>query len=431
MNTRYFYNLGKKKLFPLCRSLTGKGNELTLSIIKKTLGRLKIIKFRSGKKVFDWKIPEEWNVSDAYVLDKFKKKIIDFKKNNLHLVGYSTPQKNKILSKKIFFQHLHTLPNQINAIPYVTSYYKKYWGFCVSEKTKKLFNSKYSEKDKFKILIKTSFNKRGRMLVGEYFMKGKSTQEILISTYICHPSLANDNLSGILVALKLVDHFKKIKNLKKSLRFIFLPETIGSLAYINKNLKLLKKNIIGGYNPTRLGISSQHSYIPSKYQNSPSDHALKETYKRLKIKPKKYSFLDRGSDERQYNSPGIDLPITTVFRSKFASFKEYHTSMDNFEFLNLKALNDSLKVLKKSIQILLEDNYPKSKVLGEPFMSKRGMYPTISKKNNVYLNGKLLDFLQYSDGKNNLESISKLIKLDFKATKKCFKILLKHNLIEV
>ncbi len=431
MNTRYFYNLGKKRLFPLCRSLTGKGNELTLSIIKKTLGRLKIIKFRSGKKVFDWKIPEEWNVSDAYVLDKFKKKIIDFKKNNLHLVGYSTPQKNKILSKKIFFQHLHTLPNQIKAIPYVTSYYKKYWGFCVSEKTKKLFNSKYSEKDKFKIFIKTSFNKRGRMLVGEYFLKGKSTQEILISTYICHPSLANDNLSGILVALKLVDHFKKIKNLKKSLRFIFLPETIGSLAYINKNLKLLKKNIIGGYNLTCLGISSQHSYIPSKYQNSPSDHALKETYKKLKIKPKKYSFLDRGSDERQYNSPGIDLPITTVFRSKFASFKEYHTSMDNFEFLNLKALNDSLKVLKKSIQILLEDIYPKSKVLGEPFMSKRGMYPTISKKNNVYLNGKLLDFLQYSDGKNNLGSISKLIKLDFKATKKCFKILLKNNLIEI
>ena len=431
MNTKYFYNLGKKKLFPLCRSLTGKGNELTLSIIKKTLGRLKIIKFRSGKKVFDWKIPEEWNVSDAYVVDKFNKKIIDFKKNNLHLVGYSTPQKNKILSKKNFFQHLHTLPNQINAIPYVTSYYKKYWGFCISEKTKKLFNSKYSEKDKFKILIKTSFNKRGRMLVGEYFLKGKSTQEILISTYICHPSLANDNLSGILVALKLVDHFKKIKNLKKSLRFIFLPETIGSLAYINKNLNLLKKNVIGGYNLTCLGISSQHSYIPSKYKNSPSDHALKEAYKKLKIKPKKYSFLDRGSDERQYNSPGIDMPITTVFRSKFASFKEYHTSMDNFEFLNLKALNSSLKVLKKSIQILLEDNYPKSKVLGEPFMSKRGMYPTISKKNNVYLNSKLLDFLQYSDGKNNLESISKLIKLDLKATKKCFKILLKHNLIEV
>ena len=431
MNTRYFYNLGKKKLFPICRSLTGKGNEITLSIIKETLGKLKIIKFRSGKKIYDWTIPKEWNVKDAYVLDKFNKKIIDFKKNNLHLVGYSTPQKNKILNKKSFFQRLHTVPSQINAIPYVTSYYKKYWGFCINEKTKKLFNLKYKNKDKFKILIKTTLNKKGKMLIGEYFIKGESSQEILISTYICHPSLANDNLSGILVAMNLVDYFKKIKNLKKSLRFVFLPETIGSLAYIDKNFNLLKKNVIGGYNLTCLGISSQHSYIPSKYQNSPSDYALKESYKKLKITPKKYSFLERGSDERQYNSPGIDLPITTVFRSKFGSFKEYHTSMDNFEFLDLKALNGSFEVLKKSIQIILKKNYPKSKILGEPFMSKRGMYPTISeKKNYIYLSRKLLDFLQYSDGKNDLASISKLIKLDLAATKKCFKILSKHNLVE-
>ena len=431
MSTKYFYNLGKKKLFPICRSLTGKGNEKTLSIIKKTLGKLKITKFSSGKKVFDWKIPNEWNVKDAYVLDKFNKKIIDFKKNNLHLVGYSSPQKNNLVEKRKFFQHLHTLPDQIHAIPYVTSYYKKYWGFCISEKTKKLFNAKYKSKDKFKILINTKFNKKGKMLVGEYFIKGESPQEILISTYICHPSLANDNLSGILVALNLVKYFKKIKNLKKSLRFVFIPETIGSIAYLNKNLNLLKKNVIGGYNLTCLGISSQHSYIPSKYKNSPSDFALKESYKKLKIKPKKYSFLERGSDERQYNSPGIDLPITTVFRSKFATFKEYHTSMDNFEFLSSKALDDSYKVIKKSIEIILAKKYPKSKVLGEPFMSKRGMYPTISKKNNVYLSSKLLDFLQYSDGTNDLKLISKLIKLNLEETKKCFKILLKYNLIEI
>ena len=430
MNTRYFYNLGRKKLFPVCRSLTGKGNEITLSIIKKTLGKLKIIKFHSGKKVFDWKIPEEWNVSDAYVLDKFKKKIIDFKKNNLHLVGYSTPQKNKILTKKNFFKHLHTLPNQINAIPYVTSYYKKYWGFCVSEKTKKLFNSKYSKKDKFKILIKTSFNNRGKMLVGEYYIKGKSPQEILISTYICHPSLANDNLSGILVSLSLISHFKKIKNLKKSLRFVFLPETVGAIAYLSKNLDILKKNVIGGYNLTCLGNEAHHSYIPSKYKVSPSDRALISSYKSLKLKAKKYSFLERGSDERQYNSPGVDLPVTTVFRSKFGKFKEYHTSLDNFDFLSYKALDGSFKVLKKSIETLVGNKYPKSKVLGEPFMSKRGMYPTISKKNNVYISGKLLDFLQYSDGKNDLSSISKLIKLNMSQTKNCYKILLKLNLIE-
>lgn len=429
MNTKYFYNLGKKKLYPLCRSLTGKGNQATLSIIKKVYRKLKILRFKSGSKVYDWKVPDEWNVKDAYVLDKFNKKIIDFKKNNLHLVGYSTPQ-NKYLEKEKFLKHLHTLPYQKNAIPYVTSYYKKYWGFCDSEKNKKLIKSKYKKKDKFKIFIDTKFNTKGEMLIGEYFIKGKSSQEVFISTYICHPSLANDNLSGILVSLILINHFRKIKNLKKSLRFVFLPETIGAIAYLSKNLNSLKKNVIGGYNLTCLGNDAHHSYIPSKYKVSPSDHALISSYKSLKLKAKKYSFLERGSDERQYNSPGVDLPVTTVFRSKFGKFKEYHTSLDNFNFISSKALNESFKVLKKSIETLLENKYPKSKILGEPFMSKRGMYPTISKKNNVYISGKLLDFLQYSDGKNDLASISKLIKLNMSETKNCFNILLKLNLID-
>ena len=138
-------------------------------------------------------------------------------------------------------KHLHSLPSQPNAIPYVTSYYKKYWGFCITEKQKKIIKTKYKKNDKFKVKINTVFNKRGKMLVGEYLLKGKSSQEILISTYICHPSLANDNLSGILVSLKLINHFKKIKNLKKTIRFVFLPETIGSIAYLYKNLQILKK----------------------------------------------------------------------------------------------------------------------------------------------------------------------------------------------
>ena len=192
----------------------------------------------------------------------------------------------------------------------------------------------------------------------------------------------------------------------------------------------MKTNVIGGYNLTCLGNDAHHSFIPSKYKVSPSDYALIKSYKSLGIKAKKYSFLERGSDERQYNSPGVDLPVTTVFRSKFGKFKEYHTSLDNFNFINYKALNESFKVLKKSIETLVENKYPKSKVLGEPFMSKRGMYPTISKKNNVYISGKLLDFLQYSDGKNDLSSISKLIKLNMTETKNCFKILSQLNLID-
>ena len=429
MNMKFFYNLGRKELFPICRSLTGQGNKKTLAIIKKTTGKLKIHKFRSGTKVYDWRVPEEWNVNDAYIIDKFNKKIIDFKKNNLHLVGYSTPQK-RIVKKKQILRHIHSLPKQPNAIPYVTSYYKKYWGFCLSDKKKKSINSNYSNNDKFKVVIDTKFNKNGQMLVGEYLIKGKSSQEIFISTYLCHPSLANDNLSGILVSLSLINHFKKIKNLKKTLRFVFLPETIGSIAYLNKNLHTLKKNVIGGFNLTCLGNEAHHSFIPSKYGRSPSDFALIETYKKLKIKPKKYSFLERGSDERQYNSPGIDLPITNVFRSKFGKFPEYHTSLDNFNFVTSKALNESFKVIKKSIETLVKKSYPKSQILCEPHMSKRGMYPTISKKNNIYLSKNLLNFLQYSDGYNDLASISKLIKLSLRKTKNCSKLLSKYSLIK-
>ena len=169
MKTNFFYNLGKNKLFPICRSLTGRGNAKTLEIIKRNIGNLKVLKFSSGSKVFDWQVPNEWNVKDACLIDKYNKKIIDFKRNNLHLVGYSMPLKKK-LSKNQILKHLHSLPNQPNAIPYVTSYYKKYWGFCVTEKQKKIIKKKYKKNDKFKVKINTTFNKRGKMLVGEYLL---------------------------------------------------------------------------------------------------------------------------------------------------------------------------------------------------------------------------------------------------------------------
>ena len=432
MKMRLLYNLGKKKLFPICRSLTGHGSKKTLKIIKKNIGNLKIYNFLSGSKVYDWVIPAEWNIKDAFVLDKFKKKIIDFKKNNLHLVGYSQPL-NKILKKKKLLNHIHTLPNQPSAIPYVTSYYKKYWGFCMSHSEKKLIKSKYKDNDQFKVVIQSSFNKKGKLSIGEYLINGKSSQEIFISTYICHPSLANDNLSGVIVSLALIKHFKKIKNLKKTLRFVFLPETIGAIAYLSKNLKTLKSNIIGGYNLTCLGDEARHSYMLSKYANSPSDKSLIEAYKILKIKAKRYSFLERGSDERQYNSPGVDLPITSMFRSKYGTYKEYHTSLDNFDFITAKGLNESFKVAKKAIEILMKKTYPISTTLCEPLMSKRGMYPTISnlsKKNIDNFSTHLLDFLQYADGKNDLDEISKLIKLDRRATDFYKKKLIKNNLIK-
>ena len=188
------------------------------------------------------------------------------------------------------FEHLHSLPKQPNAIPYVTSYYKKNWGFCVSDNEKIFFKKRYKNKDKFKVVVKSSFNNSGNLNYGELVLKGKSSKEILITTYICHPSMANNELSGSLVSLSLIDYFKKRK-LDKTLRFIFIPETIGSIIYINENFKKIKKNFIGGYNLSCIGDERKYSCVLSKYQNSITDKCLLEAYKKLKIKFTKYSFF--------------------------------------------------------------------------------------------------------------------------------------------
>ena len=234
-------------------------------------------------------MPPEWNVRQAYILDKKNTKIVDFKNNNLHLLGYSIPIKKKI-TKKELFKNLYFLKKQPNAIPYEISYYKKRWGFCISYNQYKKFNRIYSSNDKFKIIIDSSLNYDGKLNYGELILRGKSKEEILISTYVCHPSMANDNLSGVIVSMALIDYFKK-KKLEKTLRFIFIPETIGCIAYLSKNLIHLKENVIGGYNLSSIGDEKQHSCMFSKYKNSPSDEAIIEAYKKLNIKKFKiYSF---------------------------------------------------------------------------------------------------------------------------------------------
>ena len=428
MNIKKYYNIAKTKLFPITRSLTGDGVKKTLNIIQKELPKLKIKKFKSGTKVFDWNIPEEWNVTDAYVIDKYNNRIIDFKKNNLHLVGYSIPIKKNI-TKKELFKNLHFLKNQPKAIPYITSYYKRRWGFCISYNEYKILDKRYSLNDKFKVVINSNLNKKGNLNYGELILKGKSKKEILISTYICHPSMANNELSGPIVSMGLINYFKN-KKLNKTLRFVFIPETIGSISYLSKNLKYLKENVIGGYNLSCIGDERQHSCMFSKYQNSPSDEAVIEAYKLLKIKNYKvYPFLKRGSDERQYNSPGIDLKISSIFRTKYGEYPEYHTSLDNFNLVTLKGCVGGFNVARKSIEILLERIYPKCKIMCEPQMGKRGLYPTLSTKNENKLTRSYMDFLQYADGTNSLEKISNLIKLELNSVKKINSILFKNNLI--
>ena len=430
MSLEKFFKIAKNDLFTLCRSITGKGTEKTLRIIKNEFPKLKILKKKCGSKVFDWKIPSEWNVSDAYILDKSNKKIVDFKKNNLHLVGYSVPIKKNIKQRDLL-KKLFSLPDKPDAIPYHVSYYKKSWGFCVTDKQKKMISKNYKSNDIFNVVIKSNFKKNGYLKYGELIIPGKSKQEILVSTYICHPSMANNELSGPIVSMLLIDNYLK-KKLKKTIRFLFVPETIGSLTYLSHKLTYLKRNVIGGYNLSCIGDNRKHSCILSRNENSQSDKSLLEAYKQLKIRYKIFSYLERGSDERQYNSPYVDLGITSIFRSKYGEYPEYHTSHDIFgRVVTKEGLNGGYKVAKKSIDILQEKIIPKSNIYCEPRLSKYGLYKKfdIEKKRNTTRD--YINFMTYSDGKNDLSDIAQKIKLSPQKTKKYLKILVKKKLISI
>tara|TARA_B100000686_G_C16791964_1_gene979348 strand:- start:42 stop:1322 length:1281 start_codon:yes stop_codon:yes gene_type:complete len=415
-----------KKLYPINRSITGKGVVKTLKIIKAShLPKLKIKKIKSGTSVYDWKIPPEWNIKNAFIKDESGKKIIDYKKNNLHIVSYSK-KINKYVDKKELNKHLFSIPKKPKAIPYVTSYYKTFWGFCLAHQERKKIKGK-----KFFVHINSNFNNKGFLSYGELYLKGKSSKEILITTYVCHPSMANDEVSGPVVATFVAKYFKNLKN-KYSLRFIFIPETIGAIAYIHKHYKKLKKNIIASYCLSCIGDDRSYSIILSKYGSALSDSTALEALKKLKIKYKKYSFLHRGSDERQFNSPGVEIPMTVISRTKFGNYPEYHTSLDNFEVVTEKGLKGGFKVVKKIIDLFQNKIIPVSTVVCEPMLSKRKLYPTTStlRKNQIHQNEKnILHFMSYSDGKNDLERISTLINLPINKVTKIFKFLIKRNLI--
>ncbi len=429
MNLKKYYNLAKNKLFPICRSITGKGVRKTLKIIKSEFPHLKIKSIRSGTKVFDWNVPAEWNIYNAYIIDKMGKKIVDFKNNNLHLIGYSQPI-NKILTTQELLKKLYSLKKQPNAIPYVTSYYKKNWGFCVTHNQKSFIKKKYNINDKFRVVINSSFKMNGKLNFGELLIKGKSKKEILISTYICHPSMANNELSGSIVSMSLINYFLKTKKTNNTLRFVFIPETIGSIAYLSKNLDYLKQNVIGGYNLTCIGDDRKHSCLLTKYKDAPSDLALTKAYKTLKIKYKEYSFLQRGSDERQYNSPGIDLKITSIFRSKYWEYPEYHTSLDNFNLVTINGVKGGFEVSKRAILNLDKQILPKSNILGEPQMGKRNLYPSMSMKDQKNKYFDYLNFIQYSDGFNSIEKICKLINISKKKGYSIYNKLKIHKIIK-
>ena len=410
-------------LFPICRSITGDGIQKTLKYFEKLNPSLKRIKFKSRSKVFDWTVPLEWNIKDAYIKHSSGKKFADFKKSNLHVVNFSIPI-NKYIKKKDLIKKIHTLKNFKNAILYVTSYYKSDWGFCLS----------YNEKKKlpdgnYKIFIDSEI-KKGNLHLSHAILNGKKKNEIFFSSYVCHPSMANNELSGPVVLNALIKYIKtNYKKTKYTYRFVLLPETIGSIAYLSRYKSILKKKVMMGFNLSCLGDDKAYSIIKGPNKDDLSYKALYSIL-RNKKKLKVYDFRHRGSDERQYCSPGIDLPVVGFCRSKYGEYKEYHTDRDNLKLISQKSLEQSLEVLKNLVDVCEVSLFPKTQTFCEPNLSKRNLYPTTSTLFSMTTDLKLRkDILAFSNGKRSIFDLSEILDNDVLKICSEIKILKKNKLI--
>jgi aminopeptidase-like protein len=360
---------------------------------------MKIVEVNSGTQAFDWVIPQEWNVKDAYIADVSGNKIIDFATNNLHLMGYSIPI-NEILTREQLDSHLYSLEDQPNAIPYVTSYYEENWGFCLSHTQRLNLGD-----GPFEVVIDSEL-KLGSMTYGEIYIPGKSSEEILLSTYICHPSMANNELSGPVVTVALARWLKSLPSRKYSYRFIFLPETIGSIYYISQNLQNLKEKVKAGWVLTCIGDDRNYSYVPTRQGNTLTDKVSRKVLESRGFEYREYTFLDRGSDERQYCFPGVDLPIGSLMRSKYGEYTEYHTSLDNLDFVTPAGLQGGFEVVRDAINILETTKYWKINTICEPQLGKRGLYPNTSSKKSGQLVHNQMNVITYLDGLHDLEEIA-------------------------
>lgn len=458
-----------EQLFPICRSITGNGVRKSLSILKK-ITDFQINEIPSGTICYDWKVPNEWNITDAYVKDSSGKKIIDFQKNNLHVVNYSVPI-DTMLTFEELETHLHVLKDYPDSIPYRTTYYKEDWGFCISyEQFKKMDkNSKYHVKI-------DSTLKPGNLTYGEYVIEGNSGKEFIFSTYCCHPSLANDNLSGLVLWILLLHKLKSVKT-NHTYRFIVVPETIGSIAYLSLNEKMMK-NVLGGFILTCVAGPGKFSYKQTFLGDDLIDNIVRKTFTELELDLKQYNFDITGSDEGQYSCPYFRIPIGTICKDKYHEFEYYHTSKDNLDFVDANYLAETFNVYYSVVMNLekislmdfenhlqkksnlkkpnskMDETYRSLNPYCAPMLSKRNLYPTLGGKikqkaansstehfeqkfnitDGKSLSGTELDAILwvmfYSDGQMSLFDISKKIGFPLNILRNIAEILCKKNLLE-
>lgn len=404
MNGEQIYKIAEE-LFPICRSITGDGVRQTFQILQKYVPDLKVFEVPTNTAVFDWTVPKEWKINAAYIENSKGERIIDFAKHNLHVLGYSAPM-DAYLSLEDLKKIVYTQKEQPDVIPYVTSYYKERSGFCMSQK--QLDSLK---EDTYHCVIDSRLFD-GSLTYGELILPGKTQKEILFSTYICHPSMANNECSGPALAVALIDYLREINNREFTYRFVFVPETIGSITYLSKNYIPMKENTYAGFNLSCVGDDREYSFVATRYGDTVTDAVLRHVLSKHAPHYVEYDYLERGSDERQYNAPGIDLPVCGFSRTKYGQYPEYHTSADDMTVISPQGFEGALDIMQKCIQVLEQNHYYKIQVLCEPQLGKRGLYPTISQKGSYDAIKDMTNFIAYADGTNSLLDIAERIGAD-------------------
>lgn len=394
-----------RELYPICRSITGNGVRETLQRLRR-LVPLEVHEVPSGTEVFDWTIPKEWNIKDAYIKDANGNKVVDFQRSNLHVVSYSIPVHRRVPLAELQ-EHLFTLPAHPDWIPYRTSYYSETWGFCLA-------HSDYLRlsEGEYEVFIDSAL-KDGHLTYGEFLVRGRTPDEVLIFTHICHPSLCNDNLSGIALSAYLAKMLAG-RRLRYSYRFVFAPATIGSIAWLSRNERNLPK-IRHGLVAAVVGDAGGLTYKRSRYANAEIDVAVTHVLKHLGRPYEVLDFTPYGYDERQFGSPGINLPVGRLTRSPNGCYPEYHTSADNIDVVKAEFLGDSLDVYLRVIEILESNGkYVNLNPKCEPQLGKRGLYRKMGGYQDISgYQWALLWVLNLSCGRHTLLDIAERAGLPF------------------
>ena len=409
------------RLFPIHRSLTGDGVRQTLTIMREYLPDLVVHEVPSGTAVLDWTVPDEWNVTAAYLEGTSGDRVIDISNSNVHLVSYSVPIDIRLPLADLQ-DHLHSDPELPNAIPYVTSYYNRTWGFCLTaEQREQLTDGEYHA-------VINATLEPGSLTYGELVIPGQLSDEVLLTTYICHPSLANNELSGPMVALGVARWLMTLPSRRYTYRLVFAPETIGAITYIDRNLDQLRSNVVAAINLTCIGDDGDYSYLASRTGNTAIDRIARRVVQ-TRPRPVEYSYLDRGSDERHYGMPGVDIPMISLMRTKYGAYPEYHTHLDDLTVVTPTGLQGGLDLVRDCLVELEATDYYRSTVLAEPQLGRRGLYHTMHARtvaDEVLLR---TNVLAYADGHHSVADMAELFQIPAHSIRTIVEELVEHGLL--